>query len=87
MFGPVKRPKEVTIVATNEKGKNFQLRCDGILARVIQHEYDHMFGIEFTEKIDDYKKLIAREFYLKNIRNSKEQLDASKVNILEAKDL
>ena len=87
LFGPVKRPKEVTIVATNEKGKNFQLRCDGILARVIQHEYDHMFGIEFTEKIDDYKKLIAREFYLKNIRNSKQQLDASKVNILEAKDL
>jgi len=87
LFGPVERPSELTIEATGENGEKFRLRCNGILARVIQHEYDHLSGIEFTEKIFDCKKLMAREFYIKNIRNSKEQLAASKVTILESKDL
>ncbi len=87
LFGPVERPSELIIEAIGEDGKRFQLRCNGILARVIQHEYDHLSGIEFTEKIFDYKKLMAREFYIKNIRNSKEQLAASKVTVLESKDL
>src|SRR4030066_688800 len=58
LFGPVERPRELTIQAWGEDGKKFQLQCNGILARVIQHEYDHLFGIEFTEKIYDYKKLM-----------------------------
>ncbi|OGM11425.1 peptide deformylase [Candidatus Woesebacteria bacterium RBG_16_34_12] len=87
LFGPVERPRELTIQAWGEDGKKFQLQCNGILARVIQHEYDHLFGIEFTEKIYDYKKLMAKEFYIKNIRNSKEQLAASKVTVLKSKNL
>ena len=42
LFGPVKRPKEITIEAYDQNGKNFRMTCDGILARVIQHEYDHL---------------------------------------------
>jgi peptide deformylase len=87
LFGPVQRPREIIIRASDERGRKFQLHCDGILARVIQHEYDHMFGVEFTEKIYNYKKLMAREFYVKNIRNSKEQLTASKVSVLRSKNL
>ena len=86
LFGPVKRAKEITIEAQGENGVKFRLRCDGILARVIQHEYDHLAGIEFTEKIYDYKKLMSREFYIKNVRNSKTQLTASKVTTLELTD-
>lgn len=87
LFDPVKRPKKITIQAYDEKGGKFQPRCDGILARVIQHEYDHMFGIKFTEKIYDYKRLMTKEFYVKNIRNSKPQLDASKITFVEYKKL
>lgn len=87
LFGPVKRPKEIIIEAYDEKKNKFQIRCDGILARVIQHEYDHMFGIEFTEKIYDYKKLMAKEFYIENIRNSKMQLEASNITVVEYKRL
>lgn len=77
LFGPVKRPKEITVEAINQVGKKFRLTCDGILARVIQHEYDHLDGIEFIEKIYDYKKLMNVDFYLKDIKNSKEQNEAS----------
>lgn len=87
LFGPVERPKEITIEAYDEEGEKFQIRCDGILARVIQHENDHMVGIEFTEKISDYKKLMAKEFYVKNIRNSKEQVQASSITIVEYRKL
>lgn len=77
LFGPVKRPKEITIEASDKKGKKFQLTCDGILARVIQHEYDHLNGVEFIEKVFDYKKLLNVDFYLKDIKMSKAKKEAS----------
>ncbi|MBU2632093.1 peptide deformylase [Patescibacteria group bacterium] len=85
IFGPVKRPSEITIEAYNERGKKFQLRCNGILARVIQHEYDHLLGIEFLEKIYDYKQLMTHRYYKQNIRNSKEEQEASKTTVLDFK--
>lgn len=85
LFGPVKRPKEMTIEAQNENGEKFSLSTNGLLSRVIQHEYDHMFGIEFIEKIFDYKKVLSRKYYLENIRNTKETLDASKITKVKYK--
>lgn len=81
LFGPVIRPQTITIEAFDETGKKFKLTCDGILSRVIQHEYDHLQGIEFTEKVSNYKKLMALEFYVENIRNSAAQLEASQIII------
>lgn len=81
LFGPVKRPRQITIEAHDQKMQRFRLVCDGLLARVIQHEYDHMFGIEFTEKITDYKKIVGRDFYIKEIKNSPTQTHASKITI------
>lgn len=73
LFGPVSRPEEIEVEAFSEKGKRFKLRCNGILARVIQHEYDHLMGIEFLERVNDYKKIIVGEHYRKNIRSSRLQ--------------
>ena len=85
LFGPVQRPKEIIIEAFDEKGDKFQVHTDGILARVIQHEYDHLQGVEFTEKIMDYRKLMYRDFYVEKIKNSPEQVMASKITILDYK--
>lgn len=73
LFGPVLRPKEVEVEALDENGEKFRLKCDGILARVIQHEYDHLMGIEFIEKIADYKKVLVGEHYRETIKNSNQQ--------------
>lgn len=83
LFGPVKRPKVITVEAFDQNGKKFRLKCDGILARVIQHEYDHLSGIEFIEKIFDYKKLMTVDFYVKDIKSSQEQVQASLIRIKE----
>ncbi len=83
LYGPVKRPKIITIQAYDEKGRKFLFSADGILGRVIQHEYDHLQGIEFTEKITNYKKLLYIDFYKTKIKNSKEQIEASKITVKE----
>lgn len=72
LFGPVKRSKEVVVEALGADGKKFRLQCDGLLARVILHEYDHLEGVEFTEKIDDYGKLLDEKFYRQFIKESGE---------------
>lgn len=87
IFGPVKRAKVITVEASDQKGKKFQLKCDGLLAIVIQHEYDHLQGIEFVEKVLDYKKLLSRKYYYKNIKYSPAQIKASLITIKEVKFL
>ncbi len=67
LFAPVKRPKKVIIEAYNENRERFKLEADGLLGRVIQHEYDHLDWIEFTEKITDIKKIMSSEEYRKRI--------------------
>jgi len=87
LFGPVERPKEIIIEAFSPDGHKFGLKCDGLLARVIQHEYDHLSGIEFTEKINDYRKLMNRDFYIKKIKDSKRQIQSSMITIKEFSEL
>ena len=65
LFGPVRRPEKIEVEAFDEKGKSFKLRAGGLLSRVIQHEYDHLEGVEFTEKITDMQKIMSRGEYLK----------------------
>lgn len=83
LFGPVSRPEEIGIEALDEKGQKFKLRCDGILARVIQHEYDHLMGMEFLERVSDYKKIIVGDYYRKEIKNSKMQKQNSLITKIE----
>jgi len=87
IFGPISRPKVITIEAYNLKGEMFQLKADGILARVIQHEIDHLNSLEFIQKTKDISTLIHKEYYLKNIRNSKQQIERSQISIKEYKNI
>lgn len=86
-FGPVLRPKEIEVQATDENGKKFKLKADGILGRVIQHEFDHLNGIEFIQKVSDYSKIIVQEHYRKQIKNSPLQRKNSLITKIEFKIL
>lgn len=80
IFAPVIRSKSIVIEAFDEYGKKFRLSCDGLLARVIQHEYDHLLGIEFIEKISDLKKVTSKEFYIAGIKNTPETIAKLYIN-------
>ena len=47
LFGPVKRFKQLLLVRWIDLGSLFELRASGLLARIIQHEIDHLSGIVF----------------------------------------
>jgi peptide deformylase len=49
VYADVSRPSQVQVTAWNEQGKEFGFEADGLLARVIQHEYDHLEGKLFYE--------------------------------------
>jgi peptide deformylase len=69
LFAPVRRPKKIIIQAYDRHWKIFQIKADWLLSRVIQHEYDHLDGIEFTEKILDIRKIMSSEEYIQRIVN------------------
>jgi peptide deformylase len=56
IFTDVIRPTSVRVQAWNLKARPFTLSVDGYLSRVIQHEYDHLNGIVFLDRIDQKKK-------------------------------
>ncbi|MBP6942666.1 MAG: peptide deformylase, partial [Candidatus Buchananbacteria bacterium] len=63
LFGRVKRSVAVTIEAFDERGDKFQFKATDLLARVIQHEMDHLNGIVFTDTADP-KTYMSRNEYL-----------------------
>ena len=54
-FLTLKRPKEVLIEWQDEKGEMKSGKFQGIGARVVLHEYDHMEGINFTFHASNFK--------------------------------
>ena len=51
VWGDVSRPESIRIQAMNADGKVFRLDADGYLARIIQHEYDHLHGVLFVDHL------------------------------------
>lgn len=63
VYETIKRPVRVTVQALNENGKPFTLDADGLLARIIQHEYDHLDGIVFIDRGDkDFAEKTSAQF-------------------------
>ena len=50
--GYVVRPEKVTVRALDRKGKPFELTGEGLLARALCHEIDHLDGIMYVDKMD-----------------------------------
>lgn len=54
--GRVERPREITIEYTNLEGKRLKYRCKGWLARIIQHEADHIDGILYIDRMSQEER-------------------------------
>lgn len=67
LFGLVQRPKGVMVEAYDQKGKKFILKASNLLARIIQHENDHLNGVLFTDTALP-KSYMSRDEYLKMAR-------------------
>ena len=50
IYGEVERYAKVTVVGINRHGKQVKITAEGLLARCLQHEIDHLDGILFIER-------------------------------------
>jgi peptide deformylase len=68
MYGDVIRPATVTVQAVNEQGKPFKLDAEGLLARVVQHEIDHLKGVLFIDHLEEKQRERLLKAYNKKMR-------------------
>ena len=54
------REPNITIKFQDENFQEHTKTFDGLIARVIQHEYDHIEGILFTDRISSFKKRLIK---------------------------
>jgi peptide deformylase len=52
-IGEVARAEKITVKGLNEQGRPVRHKAEGYLARVFQHEIDHLNGILFTDVLTD----------------------------------
>ncbi len=61
VYDEVTRPASVAVKAQDEDGEVIEFECGGLLARVVQHETDHLNGILFIDRMDREAKERHRE--------------------------
>ena len=61
IYGEVERPEKIILKAIDSDGKKIKLKVFGLLARVIQHEIDHLDGILFIDKAKNIIKDTAQK--------------------------
>lgn len=68
MYADVQRPSQLRVQAWNERGRPFTIDADGMLARVILHEYDHLEGTLFIDRLSEAKREKLLSLYEKRKR-------------------
>ena len=51
----VKRPIAIKVEFEDEKSEKYEITLEGLSSRIFQHEYDHMEGTDFTQKVSRLK--------------------------------
>lgn len=70
-FAQVRRPDRVTVRHQDETGEWREIEADGLLARCLQHEIDHLDGILFV----DHLSALKRNMLLKKLDKQRRQRD------------
>jgi peptide deformylase len=62
----VKRAKKVFVKGMTIEERPFEMTCEGHMARVFQHEIDHLSGVLFIDRLSPVKKGIFKKKYMKS---------------------
>ncbi len=65
VYGPVRRYKWIVVEYQDIRGRKKKERFEGFSARVIQHEMDHLDGVLFVDKIEDWSRVDVKPFAFK----------------------
>jgi len=61
----IERPLKVTVCAQDTDGKPFTVSAEGLYARAIQHENDHLNGILYIDHLDNAEKTRMEHLFVK----------------------
>ena len=61
----VKRPERIVVEGIDVQNESVRIETDGLLARVLQHEIDHLNGVLFIDRISGLKRQLLKEELLK----------------------
>lgn len=61
MSGEVRRPEWVKVEAFKINGKRFKVKYEGWKARLFQHEYDHLDGVLYIDRLEDEERAKVKE--------------------------
>jgi peptide deformylase len=64
LYADVKRPERVTLNAYNLAGEELNLELDGLFARAVQHEIDHLDGVLFIDRLSPTTEMDVRDALL-----------------------
>jgi peptide deformylase len=73
VFLSIKRPRKIVAKFEDENGVLKEAHLDGMMSRIFQHEYDHMLGRLFTERVSKLKLDMAYERAEKDIKKIKKR--------------
>jgi peptide deformylase len=71
VYTKVKRYKKCTVTATDLDGNEFTEEAEGLYARCLQHEYDHIQGITIADRMGSAAKIVHRKQMKKLAQNTK----------------
>lgn len=61
LMGDVERPVAVTVIGQNRRGQPLKIKVEGWLARIFQHEIDHVNGILFLDRAEKVYEPVEEE--------------------------
>lgn len=63
----VPRHNKIKIKYLDENGNKKTQKFEGFIARIFQHEYDHLIGLVFIDRVETNKDIISEEMYFKKL--------------------
>lgn len=77
IYAKIKRPEAIVVHAQNLEGEDIEIEADGLIARCIQHEFDHLDGILFIDRV----KPVAKQRLKKKLKRLEEEYKKSQAKV------
>lgn len=78
LFARIRRAAKVKVRAINEKGLPIEINAEGLFAKALQHEVDHLDGVTFVDRLPLISRLKLKTTLMK-LKPQWKKLDESKI--------
>jgi peptide deformylase len=69
----IKRAEKILVKGVNREGKDIELEAEGLLARALQHEIDHLEGLLFIDRMSPIRREFFKRRYKKLLKEKNDK--------------